>query len=242
MEIYSKSDVGLKRSSNQDYCMTGTFPDGAVWVVVCDGMGGAHGGSIASRVAAENISETLTSGYNDDMSPEDIRNLLLLAAEYANKAVYDMAVHVSGLDGMGTTVVCAVVKKKKAHIIHAGDSRAYICSDEGVRQITTDHSVVQQLVNIGQITPEQARQHPQRNIITRALGTEPELRTDYNTVEFEDGAKLIVCTDGLSNYITDDKLLEFIREYKCEELTDKLIETAKELGGSDNITVAVVAD
>jgi protein phosphatase len=102
--------------------------------------------------------------------------------------------------------------------------------------------MVQQLVAMGEITPEQARQHPQRNMITRALGPEPNLRTDYNTVEFEDGARLIMCTDGMSNYLTDDELLEFIRSNKCEELTQKLIEHSKQRGGSDNITVAVISD
>lgn len=242
MNVYSASDIGLKRSSNQDYCLTGQFPDGSVWAIVCDGMGGANGGSTASRVAAENISESLCSGYREDMTPEELRNLMMLSVEYANRAVYDISLHVPGLEGMGTTVVLAVVRKGRAHIVHAGDSRAYICSEEGVRQITTDHSIVQQLVEIGEITPEQARQHPHRNMITRALGTEPNLRTDYNTVEFEDGARLIMCTDGMSNYLTDDELLEFIRSNKCEELTQKLIEHSKQRGGSDNITVAVISD
>lgn len=242
MNVYSQTDIGLKRDSNQDYCIAGEFPDGSVWAVVCDGMGGANGGSTASRVAAENISDSLKSGYRDDMTPEEIRNLMQLSVEYANRAVYDISVHVPGLSGMGTTVVCAVVRKKRAHIVHAGDSRAYICSDEGVRQITTDHSVVQKLVDMGEITKEQARYHPNRNLITRALGTEPNIRTDYNTVEFEDGAKLVLCTDGMSGYITDDMLLEIIRQNASETLTEKLVERSKEMGGSDNITVAVIAD
>ena len=242
MNVYSESDIGLKRSSNQDYCLSGEFPDGAVWAIVCDGMGGANGGSTASRVAAENISESLRSGYREEMTPEELRNLMLLSVEYANRAVYDISLHVPGLEGMGTTVVLAVVRRNRAHIVHAGDSRAYICSEEGVRQITTDHSMVQQLVAMGEITPEQARQHPQRNMITRALGPEPNLRTDYNTVEFEDGARLIMCTDGLSNYLTDDELLEFSRNTDCRELTNKLVEHAKQGGGRDNITVAVISD
>ncbi len=242
MNIYSQSDIGMKRSSNQDYCMTGVFTDGAVWAIVCDGMGGANGGSTASRVAAENISETLKSGYREDMTPEELRSLMQLSVEYANRAVYEISRHVAGLEGMGTTVVCAVVKKQRAHIVHAGDSRAYICSDEGVRQVTTDHSMVQQLVDMGEITREQARQHPHRNMITRALGTEPTLRTDYNTVEFEDGARLVLCTDGMSNYVSDDELLEFIRYNKCEELTEKLVDFSKRSGGSDNITVVVISN
>ena len=169
-----------------------------------------------------------------------VKELIELAVRYANKAVYEMAMHISGLEGMGTTVVCAIAKDGRLHVLHAGDSRAYLCTDDGIRQITTDHSIVQELVEAGQLTPEQARRHPNRNLITRALGTEPLLRTDYNTVEFKNNAKVIICTDGMSNYITDESLLEFIRQNRCDELTDKLIETAKELGGSDNITVAVI--
>ena len=152
-----------------------------------------------------------------------------------------MATHVPGLEGMGTTVVLVIAKDGRLHVVHAGDSRAYLCTNDSIRQITTDHSIVQELVEAGQITPEEARTHPNRNLITRALGTEPVLRADYNVVEFKDDAKVILCTDGMSNYITDDSLLDFIRNNSCSELTDKLIEKSKQLGGSDNITVAVIS-
>ena len=242
MRVFTISDIGLTRSSNQDYCSSGEFADGTVWAIVCDGMGGANGGSTASRVAVENIAESFSSGYSEDLTPGEIRNLMMLSVEYANRAVHEMSVHVPDLSGMGTTVVFAVVKKRRAHIVHAGDSRAYICGDEGIRQVTTDHSIVQQMVDMGEITKEQARFHPNRNIITRALGTEPTLRTDYNTIEFEDGATLVLCTDGMSNYFSDDTLLEYVHRYDGDELTRKLVEHAKELGGSDNITVAVISE
>ncbi len=241
MKLYAQSDIGLRRESNQDFCMTGYFSDGAAWAIVCDGMGGANGGSTASRVATETIAETLTGGYREDMTRQELCDLMKLATDYANNAVYEMATHVPGLEGMGTTVVCVIAKDDRLHVVHAGDSRAYLCTEDSIRQITTDHSIVQELVTAGQITREQARIHPNRNLITRALGTEPKLCTDYNTVEFKDGAKVIVCTDGMSNYITDDSLLDFIRQNDCEQLTDKLIEKAKELGGSDNITVAIIS-
>ncbi len=241
MKLYSQSDIGLLRNSNQDFCLTGYFPDGAAWAVVCDGMGGANGGSTASRVAAENISETITAGYRENMDSEEICSLMKLAVDYANKAVYEMSRHVAGLEGMGTTVVCVIAKDERLHVVHAGDSRAYLFTGDSIRQITTDHSIVQELVSAGKITPEQARSHPNRNLITRALGTEPKLMTDYNTVEFKDDAKVILCTDGMSNYITDDGLLDFIRSNDCDQLTDKLIEKAKEMGGSDNITVAIIS-
>ena len=241
MKLYSQSDIGLIRNSNQDYCLTGYFSDGAAWAIVCDGMGGANGGSTASHVATESIAETLTTGYREDMTGHEICDLMKLAVDCANKAVYEMSMHVAGLEGMGTTVVCVVAKDDRLHVVHAGDSRAYLFAGDSIRQITTDHSIVQELVTAGQLTREEARTHPNRNLITRALGTEPKLMTDYNTVEFKDGAKVIVCTDGMSNYITDESLLDFIRSNDCEKLTEKLIEKAKELGGSDNITVAIIS-
>lgn len=239
MQVYSKSDVGLKRTSNQDYCVTGIFSDNSAWAVVCDGMGGASGGNIASKVAAENIADTLKSGYSSDMDSEHLRELMELAIVYANTSVYDMSVHVPGLYGMGTTVVCAIAKNGKIHVVHAGDSRAYLYSDGVVKQITKDHSVVQELVDSGQLTSEEAKYYPKRNMITRALGVEEKLKTDYNSADFKEGDSLIICTDGLSIYI-DKEIETFVEKYSGEVLIEKLIDTAKELGGSDNITVAVI--
>ena len=240
MRVYSKSDIGLKRNSNQDYCKTGVFPDGAAWAIVCDGMGGANGGSTASSVAAETITSKLAEGYRSHMTDEQIHCLMSDAVAHANKTVYDIALNDAYLYGMGTTVVCAVVKKDKIYVLHAGDSRAYLYDGSVLRQITTDHSVVQEMVAAGQITPEEARNHPRRNLITRALGIEPELKTDYNTESFNEHSQLLICTDGLSNYVTQESMLDFIRNSSADELTDKLIESAKELGGGDNITAAII--
>lgn len=241
MRVYSKSDIGLKRNSNQDYCKTGAFPDGSVWAVVCDGMGGANGGCTASRVAAETIADGLVDSYRSDMNEEEIKKILNDTVQNANKTVYDIAAKDESLYGMGTTVVCCIVKDNQIYIVHAGDSRAYLCNGDTLFQITTDHSMVQEMVSAGQITPEEARNHPNRNIITRALGIEAELCIDYTTVGFEEDSVLILCTDGLSNYITEESLMYYIRNYSGEEVTEKLIESAKELGGSDNITVAVIS-
>ncbi len=241
MRVYSKSDIGLRRTSNQDYCKTGSFPDGTVWAVVCDGMGGANGGCTASSVSAETIASYLCSEYNEGLDDGELRALMEEAVRRANTEVYNMAQGDDSLYGMGTTVICATVKNGRAHIVHAGDSRAYLYDGEKLYQITTDHSFVQELVNIGKLTREQARVHPERNLITRALGIEPTLETDYNSVEFTDNSLLLICTDGMSEYITDDMLSDYINNYGEEELIDKLISCAKELGGSDNITVAVIA-
>ena len=240
MNVYSKTDIGLMRSSNQDYCKTGELPDGCIWAVVCDGMGGANGGSTASRIAAETIAEQLKELYHTEKYRDDMEKLIKTAIAIANQRVYDMSLKVYSLSGMGTTVVAAVVKEEVVHIVHAGDSRAYLYENGSLTQITKDHSMVQELVDIGQITPEEARNHPNKNIITRALGTRENLKTDYNGVKFDKDSVLLICTDGLSNYLTDEDIAEFINKSRGDELVSRLVEQAKMMGGSDNITVAVI--
>ena len=240
MNVYSKTDIGLMRSSNQDYCKTGELPDGCIWAVVCDGMGGANGGSTASRIAAETIAEQLKELYHTEKYRDDMEKLIKTAIAIANQRVYDMSLNVYSLSGMGTTVVVAVVKEEVVHIVHAGDSRAYLYENGSLTQITKDHSMVQELVDIGQITPEEARNHPNKNIITRALGTRENLKTDYNGVKFDKDSVLLICTDGLSNYLTDENIAEFIKKSRGDELVGRLVEQAKMMGGSDNITVAVI--
>ena len=242
MRVYSGSDIGLVRDSNQDYCQTGLFPDHVAWAVVCDGMGGANGGCTASSVATEAISQHLTEGYHPDMTSEQIRTLMEEAVEGANTEVYRMSMEDFTLRGMGTTVVCAIVRNGLVYIVHAGDSRAYLYGSGQIRRLTTDHSIVQQLVSAGRITEEEARVHPNRNIITRALGIEAGLATDYTMENFPQGSRLIICTDGLSGYFSDADLCRLIDQTGEEELIETLIRAAKSQGGSDNITVAVIAD
>lgn len=241
MMVYSGSDIGLRRDSNQDYCKAGIFEDGAAWAVVCDGMGGANGGCTASSTAAETISGILTERYSSEMTSEQVRELMEQAVASANTAVYEAACNDPMLSGMGTTVVCAVARNGVIHIVHAGDSRAYLFENDRITRITTDHSIVQELVSAGQLTEEEAMNHPNRNIITRALGVDAGLRTDYNTMTFGSGAMLIICTDGLSGYFADSDLCELIKKSSGQELVSGLIEAAKQHGGSDNITVAVIA-
>lgn len=242
MKVYSGSDIGLKRNSNQDYCKTGEFSDGAVWAVVCDGMGGANGGCTASSVAAETIAQRFTEEYDPEMNSDDIRRLMEKSVSEANAKVYRMSRDDDSLYGMGTTVVFALAKDGRIHIVHAGDSRAYLYRGGELSRITTDHSIVQELVSAGRITDEEARNHPSRNIITRALGVEPELFTDYNTEDFGQGSMLMICTDGLSGYFGDGDLCRIMDENIGDKLIERLIEAAKDEGGSDNITVAVIAD
>lgn len=241
MRVYSGSDIGLIRNSNQDYCKAGMFSDGAAWAVVCDGMGGANGGCTASSMAAEAISELLTKNYRTELDSDQIRQIMENAVENANTRVYEESCRDPSLRGMGTTVVCAIVKDGRLYIVHAGDSRAYLFHNDTIRRITTDHSIVQELVIAGQLTEEEAMSHPSRNIITRALGIDPELETDFNTEPFIPGESLIICTDGLSGYFADQALGELVKGCSGDELVQKLIGAAKEHGGSDNITVAVIS-
>ena len=163
MKIVAKTDKGLVRSSNQDAYAVGELPGEVAWAVVCDGMGGEAGGNIASALAVKVISEKITSAYNEKMRDASIKNLLDSAICAANIEVYDMAYSRPDLQGMGTTVVAVIVRDKTAFIAHAGDSRAYIVSDDTIQQITTDHSLVQNMVDRGEITAEQAQHHPKKN-------------------------------------------------------------------------------
>lgn len=168
MKIAAKSDIGKVRESNQDAYATGEMPNGVAWAVVCDGMGGAAGGNVASETAVKIISEQITSAYRASMRSKSIKNLLVSAISAANISVFDLAQANAKLAGMGTTVVCALVTDGVAYIAHAGDSRAYLLHTE-LLQLTRDHSVVQEMVDTGRITPEDAKSHPSKNIITQNM-------------------------------------------------------------------------
>ena len=240
LKVFSKSDIGLVRKSNEDACKSGILPDGAAWAVVCDGMGGVSGGDVASSIAVDRISERIVAGYVPGFSGEEIRSLITSAVLNANDAVHDRAGADETLSGMGTTVVVAVVSEGVARVVHAGDSRAYLITRDGIRQLTTDHSIAQEMVDKGDLTAQEARKHPQKNIITRALGVESFIQVDYSESPFPEKSRLLICTDGLTNYLDEEQILSLARELDAEELTGRLVSLAKEAGGSDNITVTVV--
>ena len=241
MKIVAKTDKGMVRDTNQDIYSVGEFPGDVAWAVVCDGMGGAAGGNIASSLAAKVISEKITCGYNEKMRDASIKNLLDSAITAANIEVFDMAFAHPELSGMGTTVVCAIVRGNDVYIAHAGDSRAYIATKENLTQITTDHSVVQDLVNRGKITADEAEHHPNKNLITRAIGVDKRIEIDFDQTELYDDQTLILCTDGLSNYITNDEMMEAIKDGQYYAFADRLVKIANKNGGGDNITVVAIA-
>lgn len=242
MKIVAKTDKGLVRSSNQDAYAVGELPGEVAWAVVCDGMGGEAGGNIASALAVKVISEKITSAYNEKMRDASIKNLLDSAICAANIEVYDMAYSRPDLQGMGTTVVAVIVRDKTAFIAHAGDSRAYIVSGETIQQITTDHSLVQNMVDRGEITAEQAQNHPKKNLITRAVGVEKRIDIDFSEIDLNDNETLILCTDGLSNFVTNKEMIDDIKDGQYYAFADRLVKRANKNGGGDNITVVAIAN
>ena len=241
MRIVAKTDKGNVRDSNQDAYAVGEFSDEVVWSVVCDGMGGAAGGNIASALAVKVISDKINASYRNQMRDSSIKNMLDSALTAANIEVFDFAEAQPDVRGMGTTVVCAIVRDNQAYIVHAGDSRAYVINNGNIRQITTDHSMVQDLLLRGKITPEEAEHHPNKNIITRAVGVNKAIEIDFEQIDLEDDDTLLICTDGLSNYVSNDEMLELMSDGKHYAFADRLVKKANENGGGDNITVVVIS-
>lgn len=246
MRIASKTDTGRVRKTNQDCYAAAELSGGVAWAVVCDGMGGANGGNIASGNAVRVISEQISTAYRQGMGSGSIKNMLESAVFAANAHIYDMSKSVDSLAGMGTTVVAVVLSDGKAHLVHAGDSRAYLVKKTGdeytLTQITKDHSVVEKMIEEGEITKEQAKDDPLRNVITRALGVDFSVEIDYNEVLLEQDCSILICTDGLTNYVDTDEILDTLSENNFYECPEKLIEKANAAGGGDNITVLLIAE
>ena len=239
MEFYSKTDIGKKRYSNQDAVLGKVVSENLAWSVVCDGMGGASGGDIASSIAVEKISEVMNL-LNEDMSEENILDLMRKSIQSANTAIFEKAKNDEILQGMGTTVVLGVVNKNILYVMHAGDSRAYLVNDREIVQISVDHSIVQEMVDSGEITSKEARHHLQKNIITRALGVASHVKLDYNTVNLKNGDIVLMCTDGLSNHLEDNEIYHVFKKTDLKEVADLLINKCNNRGGKDNITVSLI--
>ncbi len=240
MEVYSKSDIGMVRKSNQDDVNFKVIAEDICWAVVCDGMGGANGGDIASKTAVNVITKSLTENLHENVGQDIIEDVIKNAIYEANNQIYEVSKEKKELSGMGTTVVLAMVCRGMLHIAHVGDSRAYITSEKGIQQVTQDHSIVQELINTGEITKEEASTHPRKNIITRVLGIGSEINVDYNSFELQSDEKIILCTDGLTNDLSDEQIYNIFKENEVINTAERLVNAAKEKGGNDNITVAVI--
>ncbi len=242
MKIASKTDIGLVRSSNQDSYAAGELSDGTAWAVVCDGMGGANGGNIASANAVKIISEYISSSYHEGMNSNSIKTLLQSSICGANVRLFDMSRTIESLKGMGTTVVTVIVSDGVAHIAHAGDSRAYILRDNKLIQITKDHSMVQSMLDKGQITAEEAKNHPNKNLITRALGIADDISIEYNEIDFCESDCILICTDGLTNFVNVEEIEGIVSKHNFYEYPQALIDAANSRGGGDNITVVLLSN
>lgn len=240
MRFYSKTDIGKKRYSNQDAVAGKIISNNLAWMVVCDGMGGNNGGDIASKIAVKIISENISDYLRENQSAEYIIGLMKESVELASKAIFDEAKKDEDLKGMGTTVVLSVISNNYLYVVHAGDSRAYLIRNSNIKQISTDHSMVQHMVEIGEITAKEARNHSQKNIITKALGVESNVNPDHSTIELNDKDVILLCTDGLSNHLEDDEICKMFSKYSLEELPEILIDKCNARGGKDNITVSLI--
>ena len=239
MQIFGKTDKGIIRESNQDAFNYEELSISASFAVVCDGMGGANAGNVASEYAVRIISDYLKRSYRTGMTPVQIENIMRSAVYSANMQVYEAALNDENLKGMGTTVVLLLVDGDNGYILHIGDSRAYVYSSNALSQITVDHSVVQNMIDSGEITIDEAKSHPSKNIITRALGISEEVNADLSFVTLSRGDIVLLCSDGLTNFVSVDEISNIIEDFDDNVVT-RLIDKANAGGGGDNITAVVV--
>ncbi len=240
MKIYSKIDKGVVRNSNQDAFLAGEISPNIGFAVVCDGMGGANAGNVASETAVKCISEYILKSFRENMSNDDIEKLIKNAVISANIEVFEKASKNEDLKGMGTTVVVAVINNSVAIIANVGDSRIYLVNDS-LTQLTTDHSVVQSLLESGKISLQDAKSHPEKNVITRALGAESDVAVDTSQVNLNQDDTLLLCTDGLTNFVNEADILNTFKEQDASLVPESLVDLANKGGGGDNITVVTLA-
>ena len=238
MRVFSATDIGQKRHMNQDFIFTSEEPVGNLpnLFVVADGMGGHNAGDFASRYGVSVLVESVRRDKN--FNPVKVmRN----AIEAANREVFSQSRNDPSMAGMGTTMVVCTVVGGYAYIANVGDSRLYLAGSESMTQITQDHSLIAEMVRLGELTPEEGRNHPDKNIITRAVGTNEEVKIDFFDVKLETGDQILMCSDGLSNMVEDQRIFEILKgEDTKADKAQVLVDEANANGGRDNIAVIVV--
>ena len=241
MECFGLTDKGRVRPTNQDiYQIEAREENQTALLVVCDGMGGANAGNVASRFAAQVFTESIKAELTRPLDAKERQELMAHALEEANQTVFSLAGRQPEFRGMGTTLVAALVQGGEATVLNVGDSRAYLFDGENLRQLTEDHSYVEEMRRQGRITAEVARTHPQKNLITRAVGVEPAVEGDLFEVALRKNEVLLLCSDGLSGMAEDQQIAAAIKNAKTLALAgDALLNLALEGGGRDNITVAL---
>lgn len=242
MNIWGMTDIGLVRRENQDaYAVRIAEDSGHTVCVVCDGMGGPGGGKLASSLAVNAFIDSCCANLRRDMNWEQVKETAAFAVAAANTAVYERSCAKPELYGMGTTLVSAIIRDSRAVFNNVGDSRAYLVRGGQITRITKDHSLVEHLVDQGDITAEEARIHPHRNLITRALGPDPEALSDSYELLLEAGDWLLLCTDGLIGTVTDQEMArELTADMDDNERLGRLLELAKRQGAPDNVTAVLL--
>lgn len=241
MQSWGLTDPGCIRSQNQDAYLVEHLDRNTLLCVVCDGMGGAKSGNIASSLAIDVFVQGVKRGHHGSMDSEAVGQLLERAVKLANFTVYDQSQQIPEFSGMGTTLVAALIRGRQATVINVGDSRAYHVDEDDIRQITVDHSLVQLMVQRGELRAEQARSFPGKNYITRAIGTEPTVQCDVFHLDLERGDYLLLCSDGLSNMMDEQEILFEIAHGVSKKLCcQRLLTIAKNRGAPDNVTSVLV--
>lgn len=234
----SVSDMGRVREVNEDsFCCT-ELSSGISLMIVADGMGGHNAGEVASGIAVRTLSQYLLERASEGMSGDQLAEVLQEGIQKANSDIYASSLGKSEYSGMGTTVTSAVISYDRMVVGHVGDSRAYILKDGRLKRITRDHSLVEELVMNGTITEEQAMHHPQKNIITRALGVDGIVDIDIQRVDIRAGDTVLLCTDGLTNMLEEDRIERvLVQTQNPDDAAHRLVQMANEAGGQDNVTV-----
>ena len=242
MNIWGMTDIGLVRRENQDaYAVRVAEDSGHTVCVVCDGMGGPGGGKLASSLAVSAFIDSCCANLRQDMDWEQVKETAAFAVAAANTAVYERSCAKPELHGMGTTLVSAIIRDGRAVFNNVGDSRAYLVRGGQITRITKDHSLVERMVDRGDITAEEARRHPSRNLITRALGPDVDAQCDGYLCPMASGEYLLLCTDGLVNTVTDQEMLfEVIHSTEAETCLDRLLAIARRQGAPDNVTIVLM--
>lgn len=241
MQCWGLTDPGCVRPQNQDVFHIEKLDMSTTLCVVCDGMGGAKSGNVASSLAADVFVQEIRRNWKFNLDSQRIDQILKNAVKLANFTVFDQALQFEEFNGMGTTLVAALVHGKNVTVIHVGDSRAYSITRDGIAQLTRDHSLVQMMIERGELTPEQARNYPGKNLITRAIGTEPVVESDLNHITLERGDCLLLCSDGLSNVMDDQEILfEVVHGVNKQYCCQRLLDIAKNRGAPDNVTSLLI--
>ena len=241
MQYWALTDPGCTRSQNQDSYLIEQLDKNTLLAVLCDGMGGARSGNVASTLACDVFVQEVRRTYKSGMDAYMIEQMLQSAVKLANFTVYDQAQQFEDFKGMGTTLVAALLQGKQVTVAHVGDSRAYCITDSGIRQLTRDHSLVQMMVDRGELTRERAGTYPGKNFITRAIGTETMVQCDIEHLDLQRGDCLLLCSDGLSNMMDDQEILfEVVHGVNKQHCCQRLLDIAKNRGAPDNVTSVLV--